>query len=234
MKDTEKTTNTSEEPVKAEKSIRSFPYKYLALAAGGVVLLMILWWLRVIVIWILSTLAGLAAIGFLAYAAYAAFSLYVRKQPKDQWQKPFNKALLGTAACVVCYLIVGWVGNLIVPSGYDEEGLAKIRTALYLMGLEDAVVTSAPDSAVVVAYGLETDDPAVEALAKSGSIMGAAAEIINKGSIYTIGIRDNKPVVGVKADLVFILRAINDSNTAMQLHSHLKVLDESMLNDLWR
>lgn len=234
MSDTETTANTPDEQAKPVATKAKFPYKYAILAAGVILVLLILWWQRAIVVWILSSVAGLATIGFLAYAAYAGFCLYVRKKPKAQWQSPFKKAILSTIACAVCYLIISVVGNAIVPGSYDEESLAKVRTAIYLMGLEDAVVTSAPDSSLVIAYGLQSDNSAIEALAKSGSIIGAAAGVVEEGDIYTIGIRDNKPVVGIQADLAVISRAMDNGDDAMVLHSHLKVLDENALNNLWK
>lgn len=232
--DTETTTNTPDQQAEPVKTKAKFPYKYATIAAGVVLVLAILWWQRSLVTLVLSSAAGLATIGFLLYAALAGFNLYVRKQPKTKWQVPFLKGLLGAIGCGVCYIAIGWVGNMIVPASYDKESLAEVRTAIYLMGLEDAVVTSGPDSAIVIAYGLESENTAVEALAKSGTIMGAAAGVISRGDIYTIGIVDNKPVVGIQGDLAVISKAIEDSSMAMELHSKLKVLDEKMLNKLWK
>ena len=234
MSDTETTTNTPDEQPKPVTTKAKFPYKYIILAAGLILALSILWWQRSLVIWILSGLTGFAAIGFLGYTAYAGFNLYIRKQPKSQWQVPFLKALLATIACAACYIAIGWAGNIIAPTTYEKGSLENIRTAIYLMGLEDAVVTSAPDESLVIAYGLDSDNTAVEALAKSGTIMGAVATVTNKGDVYCIGIVDNKPVVGIKGDLKVISKAINNSNMATELNSHLKILDEDMLNKLWK
>ncbi len=234
MSDTETTTKTPDEQAQPVTEKAKFPYKYAIIAAGVILALSILWWQRSILTRVLSGAAGLATIGFLLYAAFAGFNLYVRKQPKSKWQVPFLKSLLVAIGCGACYIAIGWLGNMIVPTSYDKASLTDVRTAIYLMGLEDAVVTSGQDSAIVIAYALESENTAVEALAKSGTIMGAAASVISKGDIYTIGIVDNKPVVGIQGDLAVISKAIDDSFMAMELHSKLKVLDEKFLNKLWK
>ena len=224
MNDTNTNTDNTNKP-----AAKKFPIKPLAILAGLILVIVF----KKQVIFLLTAAATIAIVVFVAYALFAGVMLFGLKKPKEKYTPHFYKGCIGSALSIVCYLFIGWISGIVLPSAFDDKAIEQIRKSVYLMGLEDAVVAKTPDNALAIAYTLQTQDPATEAIAKSGSIMGATAAISPKGTVYTIGIHRDKPVVGIKAELSDVVKALENQNDSIKLPKKLTFYDSEQLTKIW-
>lgn len=213
---------------------KPFPIKLTIKLTAIAIALIALFIFRTQVIWFLSLAAMVTSLGFLAYAIFAGVMIFIIKKPKEKYDSHLQRGCAGAFIAILCYMLIGWLGGIILPASFDDETIEKIQTSLYLMGLDEAVVTETPDNSLVIAYGLQSADAAVEAIAKSGSIMGAAATVCPKGTVYTIGIVQGRPVIGIRGNLSDVASALDNPDLALQLQSKLKVIDADNLSKLWK